>query len=152
MFPIPVCKMPIEAAVKKAQQIIRDARELETVVTWDRTAKSWVDSVAALHPDIKADLRERKLHVCPDESGVGHGEIEIDAIMDSGANFTGLQQSVADKKGLTVQLEQLMANSRRESSHIIGFDGKHSAQQMTAGGIHMCFQRQVLVRVLSVPC
>ena len=45
--------MPIEAAVKKAQQIVRDARDLEAVVTWDRTRKNWIDAMAALHPDMK---------------------------------------------------------------------------------------------------
>eukprot|EP01043_Picozoa_sp_COSAG02_P000761 COSAG02_NODE_14_length_56855_cov_512.793661_42_plen_92_part_00 len=55
-------------AIPEAQQIIRDAKELEAVVSWDRPGKVWVECVAALHSDIKADIMERKLHICP--SGV----------------------------------------------------------------------------------
>ena len=44
--------------------------------------------------------------------------------------LSGLQQSVKDERGLTVELERLMQNSKRETSNIIGFDGKHRRQQM----------------------
>ena len=58
----------LAVAIPEAQRIIRDAKDLEAVVSWDRTGKPWVECIAALHSEIKADIMDKKLHVCP--SGV----------------------------------------------------------------------------------
>lgn len=54
----------LAVAISEAQKIIRDAKDLEAVVSWDRTGKVWVECIAALHNEIKADIMEKKLHIC----------------------------------------------------------------------------------------
>ncbi len=58
-------KMTIEKAVPLAQKVIKEAQELETRVSWERTGKLWIECLGALQPDLKADFRDKQLHICP---------------------------------------------------------------------------------------
>ena len=58
---------PLEKAIPAAQAILDEAQELEARVSFQLTGRIWVESIAALHKDIKADLLEIPLTKCPDD-------------------------------------------------------------------------------------
>ncbi len=59
---------------------------------------------------------------------MGHGEIQIDGLVDSGANFHALGE----------ELQQFIQNLIKRRQNVIGYDGVKRKQQMTAGGLFMC--------------
>lgn len=59
-------KLPLNKAIKIAMSIVRNAADQGQKISWFQTGETWVQTIMALHPDIKAEMYRDNMEECPE--------------------------------------------------------------------------------------